>query len=63
MRNLSNKLENAPGHQSKSKSNDMKYPKIGSSRRIGINSLSVLSHHPAYGSVQGGSLIYTLTFR
>jgi hypothetical protein len=31
------------------------------SRKIGINSLSVLSHHPAYGSVQGGFLTYTLT--
>ena len=30
----------------------------GSSRKIGISSLSVLSHHPAYRSVQGGSLIY-----
>src|SRR5690606_29959578 len=29
-----------------------------SSRKIGIISLSVLSHHPAYRSVQGGSLIY-----
>ena len=27
-----------------------------SSRKIGIISLSVLSHHPAYRSVQGGSL-------
>ncbi len=29
------------------------------SRKIGINSLSVLSHHRAYRSVHGGSLIYT----
>ena len=30
-----------------------------SSRKIGINSLSVLSHHRAYRSVHGGSLINT----
>jgi len=29
---------------------------IKSSRKIGINSLSVLSHHRAYRSVHGGSL-------
>jgi hypothetical protein len=31
-----------------------------SSRKIGINSLSVLSHHLAYRSVLGGSLINTI---
>ncbi|WP_157278914.1 hypothetical protein [Olivibacter sitiensis] len=30
---------------------------LKSSRKIGINSLSVLSHHRAYRSVHGGSLL------
>ena len=31
-----------------------------SSRKVGINSLPVLSHHRAYRSVHGGSSIYTV---
>ena len=33
-----------------------------SSRKIGINSLSVLSHHRAYRSVHGGSLSFEVVF-
>jgi len=36
---------------------------LKSSRKIGISSLSVLSHHRTYRSVYGGSLIYSFTFR
>ena len=43
--------------------NYLNYPYLAQSgRKIGINSLSVLPHHPAYRSVQGGSVSFNSNF-